>query len=126
MIEIIHRRYIEKPSTWRKCDSRAARIGDGWIHAGGSYDTLKPLIEKLHNFRKEFGTDHKPFEIHAITADAFNVDGVKRLEEIGVTECIVGFRNTYAGEADDKSIEQKIGILRWFADTIISKCGDAV
>ncbi len=105
---------------------RAAKIGDGWIHAGGSYDTLKPLIEKLHNFRKEFGTDHKPFEIHAITADAFSVDGVKRLEEIGVTECIVGFRDTYKGEPDDKSIEKKIGILKWFADNIIAKTGDPV
>jgi alkanesulfonate monooxygenase SsuD/methylene tetrahydromethanopterin reductase-like flavin-dependent oxidoreductase (luciferase family) len=105
---------------------RAARIGDGWIHAGGDYTTLKPLIDKLNNFRKEFGTDHKPFEIHAITADSFSVDGVKRLEEIGVTECIVGFRDAYKGDPDDKSVEQKTGIIKWFADNIISKTGDPV
>jgi alkanesulfonate monooxygenase SsuD/methylene tetrahydromethanopterin reductase-like flavin-dependent oxidoreductase (luciferase family) len=102
-------------------ETRSAKIGDGWIHAGGSYDTLKPLIEKLNNFRKEFGTDNKPFEIHAITADAFNVDGVKRLEDIGVTECVIGFRDSYKGEQDTKTLEQKLAMLQWFADSIIAK-----
>ncbi len=105
---------------------RAARIGDGWIHAGGDAKTLKVYIDKLNVFRKEFGTDQKPFEIHAITAEAFSVDGVKRLEDVGVTECIVGFRDAYKGQPDDKTIEEKIGMLRWFADTIISKTGDPV
>jgi probable F420-dependent oxidoreductase len=105
---------------------RAARIGDGWIHAGGDAKTLKGYIDKLNTFRQEYGTENKPFEIHAITADAFSVDGVKRLEDVGVTECIVGFRDAYKGQPDDKSIEEKIGMLRWFADTIISKTGDPV
>ena len=67
---------------------------------------------------------------HPIVASASPLskdqDGVKRLEDIGVTECIVGFRDTYKGEPDDKSIEHKIAILRWFADNIIAKTGDPV
>lgn len=101
---------------------RAARIGDGWIHAGGSIDTLKPCIEDINTYRKEYGTQDKDFEIHAITADAYSADGVKQLTDIGVTECIIGFRDAYAGEPDDKTVEEKIGMMRWYADTIIAKC----
>lgn len=101
---------------------RAARIGDGWIHAGGSIDTLKPLIADINTYRQEYGTQDKDFEIHAITADAYNVDGIKQLTEIGVTECIIGFRDAYAGEPDDKTVEEKIGMMRWYADTVIAKC----
>ncbi|ROS04963.1 alkanesulfonate monooxygenase SsuD/methylene tetrahydromethanopterin reductase-like flavin-dependent oxidoreductase (luciferase family) [Sinobacterium caligoides] len=100
---------------------RAARVGDGWIHAGGDIATLTPLISRLKEFREEYGVADKPFQIHAITADAFSVDGVKKLEELGVTECIVGFRNAYNGQPDTASLEQKETEIKWFADTIISK-----
>ncbi|MCB1616886.1 MAG: TIGR03619 family F420-dependent LLM class oxidoreductase [Pseudomonadales bacterium] len=105
---------------------RAALIGDGWVHAGGDAETLKTFIDRINAYRKEFGTDNRPFEFHAITADAFSVDGVKKLEEAGVTECIVGFRDAYAGDPDDKTVEQKIDILKWFQDNIIQHCGDPV
>jgi probable F420-dependent oxidoreductase len=100
---------------------RAARIGDGWIHAGGDTETLKVCIDQINEFRKEYGTDHKPFEVHAITADAFSVDGVKKLEEIGVTECIVGFRDAYKGDPDTSSIEDKKKMMNWFTENIIAK-----
>ncbi|CAH0989942.1 hypothetical protein SIN8267_00013 [Sinobacterium norvegicum] len=100
---------------------RAARIGDGWIHAGGDIDSLTPLITKINQHRKDYGTDDKDFQIHAITADAFSVDGVKKLEDLGVTECIVGFRNAYAGKPDTATLEQKQAELKWFADEIIAK-----
>lgn len=100
---------------------RAARIGDGWIHAGGDSETLKGYIDQINEFRKEYGTDKKDFEIHAITADAFSVDGIKKLEDIGVTECIVGFRDAYKGVADNKSIEEKKDMMKWFADNIMAK-----
>lgn len=100
---------------------RAAEIGDGWIHAGGDLAQLKPLIHRLHQLRKEAGTEHKTFEIHAMTADAFSVSGVRTLEDIGVTESIVGFRNPYEGKADTTSLQGKIDQIRWFADNIIAK-----
>jgi probable F420-dependent oxidoreductase len=101
---------------------RAAKIGDGWVHAGGDIKSLTPLIDSLNKLRKEYGRDHLPFEIHAITADAYSVDGVKRLRDLGVTECIIGFRDAYAGGPDNKTLEQKYGEMRWFADNIIAKC----
>jgi probable F420-dependent oxidoreductase len=101
--------------------NRAARIGDGWIHAGGDINSLKPLISRLNTLREENGTLDKPFEIQAATPDAFSLDGVRQLAEIGVTECVIGFRDLYSGEPDNKTLEQKIGEIQWFADTIIER-----
>ena len=53
--------------------------------------------------------------------DAFTPDGVKRLEDIGVTDVIVGFRNSYANDADSQSFDDKVGNLRAYADSVIAK-----
>ena len=36
-----------------------------------------------------------PFEVHVISVDAYTVDGLKRLEDPGVTDVMVGFRWPY-------------------------------
>ncbi|NRB40498.1 MAG: LLM class flavin-dependent oxidoreductase, partial [Pseudomonadales bacterium] len=100
---------------------RAARIGDGWIHAGGDTTTLKKHITRINELRDEYGTADNPFEIHAITADAFSVEGVQALEDVGVTECIVGFRDAYSGEQDSSSVKEKQGMMKWYTDNIINK-----
>ena len=100
---------------------RAARIGDGWVHAGGDYETLKAYIDDINQYRAEYGRQNLPFEVHAITADAYSVDGVKRLTDAGVTECIIGFRDAYAGEEDKTSTADKINMMEWFAENIIEK-----
>lgn len=100
---------------------RAARIGDGWIHAGGDIASLKPMIDRINELRDEYGTADKPFEIHAITADAYTVEGVQQLEELGVTECIIGGRDAYAGKQDTSSVADKVQMMEWFADNIINK-----
>jgi hypothetical protein len=53
--------------------------------------------------------------------DAFTVDGVRRLEDRGVTDAIVGFRNLYAVEPDTQTLAEKIDALRRFADAVITK-----
>lgn len=98
---------------------RAAKLGDGWIHAGGDLDTLKNYISKLNHFREAFGTLDKPFQIHAITAEAFSIEGVSALAKLGVTECIVGFRDPYQGEQDQSTIEDKIKMMQWYRRHII-------
>jgi probable F420-dependent oxidoreductase len=97
---------------------RAARLCDGWMHGGGK-DDLDPLLEKLAQFRKEEGRANEPFEIHVISMDAYTPDGVKRLEDKGITDCIVGFRNAY--ETDTQTLQHKLDSLRGFADRVISK-----
>ena len=54
-----------------------------------------------------------------ISFDAYTPDGVRRLEERGVTDAIVGFRNAY--ERDTQTLEQKLDALRRFADQVIAK-----
>ncbi len=98
---------------------RAARVGDGWMHAGGDAAELAGYLERLQAYRAEYGTDAKPFEVHVISMDAYTLDGIRRLEDMGVTDVIVGFRNAY--EADNQTVEQKIGALEVFAENVIAK-----
>lgn len=100
---------------------RAARLGDGWMHAGGDATTLEKLMKRLSELRVEYGRDKEPYEIHVISMDAFTVDGVKRLEDVGVTDAIVGFRDAY--RPDTMTLDQKIGALSQFADNVIAKVG---
>ena len=98
---------------------RAARLGDGWMHAGGDAGDLARLLGRLAELRKQYGRDREPFEVHVISMDGYTVDGVRRLEDLGVTDAIVGFRNAY--EADTQTLEQKLNALRQFAENVIAK-----
>ena len=100
---------------------RAARLGDGWMHGGGDLADLPRLLARLAELRREFGTEGRPFEVHVISMDAYTVDGVRRLEEQGVTDVIVGFRWPYATGPDTEPLERKVDNLRKFADTVIAK-----
>ena len=100
---------------------RTARIGDGWVHAGGDLESLTQFTTRLNELRKEYGTENKPFEVHAITPEAYSSDGVKRLADIGVTECIIGFRDPYNDKTDNASIEEKFGQMQWFKETVIDR-----
>jgi hypothetical protein len=59
--------------------------------------------------------------VHVISADAYTVDGVRRLEELGVTDVIVGFRWPYETGPDTEPLDRKLAALRAFADTVITK-----
>jgi probable F420-dependent oxidoreductase len=98
---------------------RAARLGDGWMHAGGDIAQLDAYLARLAALRREHGTERKPFEIHVIALEAYTLDGLKRLEDKGITDVIVGFRNAY--ETDTTQLQQKIDALRGYADRIIAK-----
>jgi probable F420-dependent oxidoreductase len=100
---------------------RAVTRGDGWMHAGGDPETLAKLLGRVEELRVEHGKQNDPFEIHVISMDAYTPDGIKRLEDIGVTDVVIGFRNAYANKADDQTLDQKLAALRGFADGVIAK-----
>ena len=100
---------------------RAARLGDGWMHGGGDPADLPRLLGRLADFRREADLETRPFEVHVISADAYSVDGVRRLEELGVTDVIIGFRWPYTVGPDAEPLGQKIDSLRRFADEVITK-----
>ena len=100
---------------------RAASMGDGWLHGGGEHDDLPAMIKRLGELRKEYGTENKPFEIHVISLDAYSLDGIKRLEEMGVTDVIVGFRYPYTEGPDTEPLSTKLDALKGYSDQIIDK-----
>src|SRR5690242_7405386 len=99
---------------------RAARDGDGWLHGGGDPADLPGLLARLARFRAEEGTESRPFEVHVISADAYTLDGVRRLEDQGVTDLIVGFRWPYITGPDREPLADKLTHLRHYADTILT------
>ena len=118
---------------------RAARLGDGWMHGGGDPADLPRLLDRLADLRRGAGGkwgggqppdaqggsagDGSPrgFEVHVISSDAYTVDGVRRLEEAGVTDVIVGFRWPYAAGPDPEPLTRKLDHLRRFAGDVIAK-----
>lgn len=100
---------------------RAARVGDGWLHAGGDSSDLARMIARIKELRVEYGRDHLPFDIRVISSDAYSADGIARLEQLGVTHAIVGFRNAYAMEQDTQTLQQKIDAAKKYADRFIRR-----
>ena len=56
-----------------------------------------------------------------ISYDAYDPDGIKRLEDKGVTDCIVGFRVPYIEGPDTEPLEKKVEHLERYAETVIAK-----
>lgn len=103
---------------------RAAELCDGWIPAGMPDEQLIAIIERLGELRRAAGRDHLPFQIHATTADSFTVDGVRRLEERGVTHTGGGFSggfNPYQLGPDTEPLQDKIDALHRHGEEVIAK-----
>ena len=97
---------------------RAGRLGDGWIHAGGDPGELARMMSVVEESRRRNGRADLPFEVHAISVDAYSPEGI---EAAGVTDVIVGFRDAYSRGPDTQRLEEKLGALRWYAEEILSK-----
>jgi probable F420-dependent oxidoreductase len=102
---------------------RAVVRGDGWMHGGGPVDELDALLAKIAAIRTAEGLTEKPFEIHVISLDAYTLDGIKRLEDRGVTDVIVGFRLPYIVGPDTEPLDRKIEHLERYAENVIAKLG---
>src|SRR3712207_8865959 len=53
--------------------------------------------------------------------DAYDPDGVKRLADKGVTDCIVGFRVPYIKGPDTEPLEKKVEHLESYAESVIAR-----
>jgi probable F420-dependent oxidoreductase len=105
---------------------RAARLGEGWLPAWLSFEELEMAMGKLAEMRKRYERDHLPFAVHAMCAEAFTADGVRRLAEIGVTHAVGGFSsfNPYGLEADTENLQEKIDAFNRYSEQVIGKVGD--
>ncbi|MCD6640159.1 MAG: TIGR03619 family F420-dependent LLM class oxidoreductase [Nocardioides sp.] len=100
---------------------RAVLKGDGWMHAGGDGEELDRLLARLAEIRRAEGDTREDFQVHVISYDAYTPDGIKRLEDKGVTDCIVGFRVPYVMGQDDEPLADKVRHLESYAESVIAK-----
>jgi len=98
---------------------RAARLGDGWISANKPASEITRCIGEINAMRAEAGRDREPFEMIVICTDAFDADGVRRLEDAGVTEAIFVPWMLYGG--DTVSLDVRKAGLERFANDVIAK-----
>jgi len=96
---------------------RAARLGDGWISVVISTDELRDVTRRLDEQRRIAGTDERPFEMKVISGDTFDLDGYRRLAELGVTDIMVCPWYFYGGDPSELSV-QLDGLSRCAEDVI--------
>jgi len=100
---------------------RAGRLGDGWMHGGGTAEELARMMEEVNENRARHGRADLPFEVHAISLDAYSPEGIERLEAAGVTDVIVGFRDAYQPGPDTQTLDEKLAMIDWYEGEILSK-----
>jgi hypothetical protein len=89
------------------------------MFAGGGSEPLPVLLAELQRLREEAGRAEEPFDIFAGSLDGYTADGIRRLEDMGVTDVVVGFRDPYAAGPDTQPLEEKLAAIRQYADTVI-------
>jgi probable F420-dependent oxidoreductase len=67
---------------------RAARLGDGWIGMGHTFDTAAGQIARLRELRRGYDRGDAPFEI-CLGGAVTSAEDVARWEELGVTRLVV-------------------------------------
>lgn len=98
---------------------RAARLGDGWCAAMATEEEIRGYITELRRLRTELGRENEPYEIQVACTDVFDLDGMKRLEEAGVTDFITA-PWMFAGVAPDEPVSAKQDGIRRFADEYVA------
>ena len=78
------------------------------------------MMAVINERRAEHGRADDPFEVHAISLDAYSPEGLEKLEAAGVTDVIVGSETPPAG-ADTQTLDEKLTMMHWYADEIIAK-----
>ncbi len=97
---------------------RAAR-NDGWVSDLHTTEELREICATLDGYRKEYGRDHLPFAMVSACKDAVDLDGYRRLDELGVTHLMTWPWVFYDGF--DATPQQKLDGIQRFADDIITK-----
>jgi probable F420-dependent oxidoreductase len=97
---------------------RAARH-DGWLGVDYERDELAPVLSRLQRARDALGRTDAPFEIFAVLKEGVTPDGVRHLEELGVT-MTQDYAWFYRGEPYSPVANKKDSMSR-FAETFIHR-----
>ena len=102
---------------------RAGTMADGWMSARFLTDEeLAEVVGRLHDLRREHGRTGE-FSIYATSMHSFTADGIRRLEDMGVTHTMGGLSrfNPYGVEADHETLQEKIDAINRYSDDVIQK-----
>jgi probable F420-dependent oxidoreductase len=97
---------------------RTARLADGWVSDMHSLEEFRQIVATLREYRKEYGREADPLHVIGACTDAFDVDGYRRLEEVGVTHLQTMPWVFYGGGAD---LQSKIDGIARFAEEVLAK-----
>jgi probable F420-dependent oxidoreductase len=100
---------------------RVGRLSDGWISDLHTADELREIISQIRSYREEYGRADAPLDIVAACTDAVDVDGYRRLEEVGVTHIQTMPWILYGLSGD--VLEEKCEGLARFGEEVITKLG---
>jgi probable F420-dependent oxidoreductase len=100
---------------------RAARLADGWISVANTLEEIAGVVPRLAELRAEYGRADVPFEIKALCVDAFDLDGFRRMEEIGVTDAVVC--PWYFRPGDVNALDHQVDAVAWFGEEMVSQFG---
>ncbi len=99
---------------------RAALLCDGWVSPNVKSPEIEKMVKEIHGYRKELGTDNKPFEMISVATDIYDLDGHKRLRDMGIDEaCVMPWM--YYGGKFNSPIDFKVDSLKRFQDEVMSK-----
>ena len=96
---------------------RAATRGDGWISDLHPSAELEAFVARLRTLRDDSPRAGEPFAVAASCSDAFDLDGYRRLRDLGVTHTIT-MPWLFHGAAQD-DLPAKCAGLERFADEVL-------
>lgn len=97
---------------------RAAQRCDGWISDLHSTDELADYARRLGAYRADSERADRAFQLVASCNDAFDLDGYRRLADVGVTHLNTMPWVFYAGA--DPTLEEKCDGIRRFGKEVIA------
>jgi probable F420-dependent oxidoreductase len=100
---------------------RAAR-NDGWISDMASTEELGDYRKKIDAYREEYGRSDQPFAMIGSASDAVDVDGYRRVADVGVTDLLTMPWFFYSGFTDD--LQRKIDGTYRFAEDVLAHFED--
>lgn len=99
--------------------ARAVR-NDGWISANGTEAEIAELVGRLRTHLAEAGkADDTEFEINALAVDVMDVDGFRRLADLGVTDFQVVPWFYFGGDPTDLGVQ--IDSLSRFSEKVLGE-----
>jgi probable F420-dependent oxidoreductase len=98
---------------------RAARLADGWISVANTTAEIAEVAPRLEALRAEYGRSDVPFEIKALCTDVFDLDGFRRMEDLGVTDAMVCPWYFRPGDVD--ALDHQVDAVAWFGEEIVGR-----